>query len=730
MSIISRCLIISAAFSPCLPAHAQNSMISAVEPYVYPANKAKSPAEMVYLPGEECYLTLSNGGKSVSKYAVASGELIETVLDVTATRGVKVDKIEGFTMSDDGQKLLIYTESKPVYRHSFEAAYYVFEMRRNILKSLSEKHPYQQSPQFSPDGRMVSFVADNNIYIKKLDYENELQVTSDGKKNFIINGVPDWTYQEEFGTVSSLSWAPDNSSISYIKYDEADVPTYEFPLYGGACDSYPEYALYPGKFSYKYPVAGKPNSKVSIYNYDIDNRTTKKLNLPTANAEYVPRISYAGTAERLMVVTLNRAQNKMEIYTANPKSTVARSILTETSDKWIEPSTYEQIDWQDDGFVLQSPRDGYNHLYRYAYNGTLQRKITSGEWNVTAYYGMDAAGSHYIQSTSVGPLNRVVSKIDSKGKKHDMTAPDGYASAIFSPKLSYCVVDYSNVSMPPVYTLRSVKNNKDIRVLEDNDSLRKSVAVLPKKEFFTCTSDGLILNGYMIKPSSFAEGRKYPVIMWQYSGPGSQEVLNRWSLDWEYSAALNGFGVVCVDGRGTGGRNRDFETIVYRHLGKYETIDQINAAKYVASLPWVDSGNIGIAGWSYGGYETLMCASESGTPFKAAVAIAPVTDWRYYDTVYAERYMLTPAENEDGYERSAPLNRISSLACPLLIMSGSADDNVHLSNTMEYVARLVDDKKSCDMMLFPNMNHSIKGCGARSVVYGKMLEFFNQQLKK
>lgn len=712
-------------------ASANDDMIAAVSPYVYPSNKAKAPQQMHYLPDGESYLALADDGKSVGRYDIAKGTLIETVLDVNNTRGSKVEKIEGMSLSANGGKILLYTDSSPIYRHSFKARYYVFEISRNILKPLSENHEMQQSPVFSPDGRMVAFVADNNIFIKKLDYDNEVPVTSDGKENSIINGIPDWTYQEEFATQCSMSWAPDNTALSYIKYDEEAVPLYGFPIYEGACEANADYALYPGYFSYKYPVAGKPNSKIAVYSYDISNRTTKKLALPTANAEYIPRISYAGSAERLMVVTLNRAQNKMEIYDANPKSTVARSILTETSKEWINPSSYEQLDWQDDGFVMQSPRDGYNHLYRYAYNGTLQRRLTSGEWNVTAYYGKDASGNHFFQSTSSGPLNRVVSKIDSKGKKTDLTANEGFSSASFSPDMAYCVVNFNDISTPPVYSLRLTKNNKELRVLEANDSLREVVSSLPEKEFFTFQSDGVALNGYMIKPTPFDSSKKYPVIMWQYSGPGSQEVLNRWSLDWEAVAAMNGFGVVCVDGRGTGGRNRDFETVVYKNLGKYETIDQINAARYVASLSWVDSGNIGIAGWSYGGYESLMCASATGdNPFKAAVAIAPVTDWRYYDTVYAERYMLTPSENEDGYDSSAPINHVSSLSCPILIMSGTADDNVHLSNTMEYVARMVAEKKSCDMMLFPNMNHSINGCGSRSVVYGKMLEFFNRQLKK
>lgn len=712
------------------PVYAINDMVAAVEPYVYPANKPKTAAEMTYMPDGLSYLTLSADGKTISRYGTEKGELIETILDVAKTRNTKISDIEGFTLSDNGEKILVYTDSEPIYRHSFKAKYYVFEIKRNILKPLSAKFERQQAPAFSPDGRMVVFSAENNLYIKKLDYDNEVAVTTDGKVNSIINGVPDWTYQEEFATESSITWSPDNTALCYIKYDETEVPVYSFPLYEGACKPNVDYSLYPGNFSYKYPVAGQQNSAVSVYCYNIENRTTKKVAVPAANMEYIPRISYAFSPERLMVVTLNRAQNKMEIFAANPKSTVAHPILTETSDSWISPATYEQISWQPDGFVMQSPRSGYNHLYLYAYNGIRQRQLTTGQWNVTNYYGKDKSGNHYFQSTATGALNRVVSKVDSKGKVTNLSKTSGTSSAEFSPEMSYFSLTYSDVTTPPSQTLYNLKN-KQLRVLESNDSLKSIAETLPTKEFFTFQSDGYELNGYMIKPVGFNSTKKYPVIMWQYSGPGSQQVLNKWQVDWEIAAAKEGFAVVCVDGRGTGGRDRAFEVSVYKNLGKFETIDQVNAAHYIAQLPWVNGERIGMAGWSYGGYETLMCASSGHyNPFAAAVAIAPVTDWRYYDTVYAERYMLTPNENQNGYDESTPINHISDMDCRLLIMSGTADDNVHLSNTMEYVSRLISAKKTCDMMLFPNMNHSINQCGSRAVVYGKMLDYFKQTLQR
>ncbi len=706
-----------------------DDMIAKVAPYVYPANKSKGIPAMLYMPDGLSYLKLSSDGKTVGRYETSTAKLIETVLDVANTRTSSIDEIEGISLSADGKKLLVYTDSQPIYRHSFKAKYYVFEIRRNILAPVSVNHEYQQAPVISPDGRMVAFVADNNIIIKKLDYDNEVVVTTDGKKNAIINGVPDWTYEEEFATDCSMTWASDNSGLCYLKYNEENVPTYNFPLYEGDCGETREYALYPGTFSYKYPVAGETNSRVSVHYYNVENRTNRQITLNGRDIEYIPRILYAGVAERLMVVTLNRAQNKMELVAANPKSGVAKVIHTETSKTWIRPATYQKMEFGAETFVMQSNRSGYNHLYIYDYNGNQRRQITSGDWNVTDYYGSDARGFHYYQSTSSGPLNRVVSKIDANGKEVQLSVNEGWAVASFSPTKANYVINYSNATTPPNYILYDSKN-KQVSSIENNDSLTEIAKTLPAKEFFSFTSDGVSLNGYIIKPEGFDSSKKYPVIMWQYSGPSSQEVVNRWKLDWDVVAAKNGFVVVCVDGRGTGGREASFEDVVYRRLGHYETIDQINAARYVASLPWVDADAIGIAGWSYGGYEALMAASAAGdNPFSAVVAIAPVTDWRYYDTVYGERFMLTPAENAENYEASAPINHIDNLKCPLLIMSGTADDNVHLSNTIEYVARLVGKRKSCDMMIFPNMNHSINDCGARAVVYGKMLEFFSQKLK-
>lgn len=728
MSAIKRILPAILFLTATSAATSADSIVSEIAPYVYPQNKPASPAGFTYMPDGESYLQPNDDNTKIIRYATVSGAEIETVFDATHTRENSIASFEGFTVSPQGNKLLIYTNSQSIYRHSFKAQYYVYDIRRNILKPLSREKALQQSPVFSPDERAVAFVADNDIRMRKLDYDTEIEVTTDGEYGKIINGVPDWCYEEEFSTSVSMVWSADSQTLCFIKYDEEEVPSYSLPIYQSTCNPQPQYALYPGSFIYKYPVAGEKNSIVSLHSYDLSTRKIKDITLGTGGVDYIPRIAYAkGSSEQLLAVTLNREQNRMEIYSVNPKSTVAKSLLVEKTDAWIMPETYENITLTDNSLIILSDRSGFTHLYEYSYNGSLLRQITDGNFDVTACYGSDANGNIYYQSAKSSPLNRVVSKFDRKGKTTDITATDKTSSATFSPMLNYCIMNVSDAVTPPVYTLLN-SEGKTMRVLENNEEYAGKFAAIQRKEFFTFNSDGYELNGYIIRPADFSESTKYPVIMTQYSGPGSQSVLNKWNMDWEYFAAEKGYIVVCVDGRGTGGRSRDFRTTVYRNLGYYETIDQINAARFISTLPYVDANKIGICGWSYGGYETLMCISAADSPFAAAVAIAPVTNWRYYDTIYAERYMLTPQANEDGYNQSAPILKTASVNCPLLIMYGTSDDNVHPANSIEYVSALQSHNILCDMLVFPNMNHSIYGCNSRALVYGNMINHFNRLL--
>ncbi len=677
------------------------------------------------------YLALTDDGVRIARFDIKSGKEIETVMDLTHTREITLNSIDGFIISPDGSKIMVHRNKKMIYRRSFDAEYYVYEIRSRLLRPLSTEHPRQQAPIFSPDGRMVAFVADNNIFIKKLDYNSEVAVTKDGVKNRIINGVPDWTYEEEFTTSSSMTWAPDNLTLCFLKYNETDVPSFTFQLYEGTCEKMPQYALYPGEFTYKYPVAGQQNSKVTLHSYDIETRKVKTIPLSDPKIEYIPRIAYGPDADKLIVTTLNRDQNRMELYLVNARSTTSKSLLVEKWDAWLNPMTYEDIHLLKDFFVVSSCRSGYQHLYAYTYGGALQRQITSGNYDVDAYYGYNAeTGCHYYRSNETGAINRVVCRIDAKSRISHLSPEKGTASAMsWSPDMNFFVLNYSNSTTAPKYTLVSSSNGKALRTLEDNASYRKAWNDAPLPEFFTMQSDGVTLNGYIIKPSGFDPAKRYPVIMSQYSGPGSQEVLDRWSIGAENYFARAGYVTICVDGRGTGGRGRAFMDVVYKNLGHYESIDQIAAAKYAASLPFVDPSRIAIYGWSYGGYETIMAASMPDAPYAAAVAVAPVTDWRYYDTIYAERYMLTPQQNKEGYDRSSCMTHIKNRKCPLLIMAGTADDNVHLFNSIQYAGATEAEGMWIDMLLFPNKNHSINGCNAREVVYARLLDYLDTHMK-
>jgi len=704
--------------------------------YVYPGNATAKVEIPVYMPGTDLPMTMSKDGRRIVTLDPRTWTEQETIMNLDATRENKLDAIDGFKVSPDGSKIMVWTGKQAIYRRSFKARYWIYDRHSRILRPLVEDNAaaMQRAPLFSPDARMVAFVSaeDNNIYVKKIDYNTVVAVTKDGAINKIINGVPDWTYEEEFATTVSMAWAPDNATLCFIKYNEADVPMFTFPLYEGACNPNEEYSLYPGSFDYKYPVAGVTNSHVSVHSYDIDTRKVKDIKLPDNRIEYIPRIDFAYAPDRLVVTTLNREQNRMELYCVNPRSTSSRSLLVEeTATGWIEPEVYETLTFCPDFFVMMSSRSGYAQLYQYGYSGALERTLTSGNRDVTGYYGYNASERcHYFQSTGGNAVNRVVSCLDAKGGVKNFSPENGTADAWFSPSMSWMMLRYSNVSTPPVYTFNSVgRSVKKIRTLEDNAKAASYYASMPRREFFTIPASGSSpsLNGYVIKPVDNGS-RLHPVVMYQYSGPGSQEVRDMWNVDWANYFAMKGYMVVCVDGRGTGGRGREFREAVYRNLGHYETIDQLAAARYAATLPGADPSRIGIFGWSYGGYETLMAASAKGNPYKAAVAVAPVTDWRYYDTVYAERYMLTPQQNAAGYRDSAPINAVGGLDTRLLIMHGTADDNVHLSNTMEYVSRLISAGKFCDMMLFPNMNHSINGCDTRLMVYSRMLDYFNRNL--
>lgn len=678
------------------------------------------------------FYRFNDSRSAIEKVSYATGDIAGTIFDSETARFCDIKEWDGFKMSEDESKILLYTNTQPIYRYSFKADYYIYEIRHNKLMKIS-KDGGEEIATMSPDARQVAYVKDNNVYIFKVDYGSTVAVTKNGEKNKIINAVPDWVYQEEFGLLNSFAWAPDNLTLSFIQWDERDVPMYKMLFYKGACNPIEANSLYPNIFEYKYPVAGEINSTVKVLSYDVETRKLQDLKITIDEDGYIPNIRFAKTSDRLMVTTLNRTQNDLKIYAVNPRSTVSKLIYSETSNSWINIDLSNQAEWGENSFTILSDKSGFTHLYQYSNSGALIKQLTKGEWNVTDYYGYDNINKvHYIQTTQRGPLNRSISKIDVKGILSEINTTDGTFSATFNNTFTYYVQNFSNSKTPNQYTLWLVgtKGNKKVRELEMNtDYAEKLASGVPVKEFFTMESDGYKLNGYIIKPTNFNPNKKYPVIMSQYSGPGSQQVLNKWTLDWENYFATQGYVIACVDGRGTGGRGKEFESLVYMNLGYYESIDQLAAAKYMASQSYVDASKIGIWGWSYGGYETLMAMSQPQSKYAAGVAIAPVTDWRFYDTIYAERYMRTPQENAEGYKNSAPINKVANQKGELLIMYGTADDNVHPANSLEYVAELTSRNKLCDMMVYTNMNHSINGCNVRLPLYRKVLKFFDSHLK-
>ena len=676
------------------------------------------------------YYVANDDMTKIDKCEYKSGKVVATIFDIATARECNIKSFEGYALSEDETRLLIYTNSEPIYRHSFRADYYTFEIKRNLLKPLSTNGK-QQAALYSPNGRMVAFVRDNNIYIKKLDYGTEIAVTKDGENNKVINGVPDWVYEEEFGFSSAMQWSSDSELLSFIRFDEAAVKEFAFTLYGSYAPEYPDYELYLGEMRYKYPVAGEVNSQVKVVTYTVETRALKQHNIPVEADGYIPRIFAMPEADQLAVVTLNRNQNHISLYKLNARSGVSRLLLEDEDRAWIDQSVLDMIHFYPEFFVFASDRDGWMRLYQYNNNGVLQRAISPENQDVTAYLGCNlSTRTFYCQATS-GAINRAIYRYDNKKGCVNMTPTEGFHSALFNPTCSYYIHGYSSATIPPVYTLRTA-DGKEIRTIEDNQEVVDAVAAtdMPAREFFTMDNGcGYMLNGFMVKPHDFDNQKQYPAVLVQYSGPGSQEVLNNWEVDWYHYLANQGFIVLCVDGRGTGGRGKEFESIVYQNLGRYETEDQVAVARYAATLPYVDGDNIGIWGWSFGGYETLMAMTTGRGTFRAGVAIAPVTDWRYYDTIYAERYMRTPNENPEGYKYGAPLNHADKLQGDLLIVTGSADDNVHMSNTMEMVSALIEADKQFDMMIYPNQNHSIRGANSRYHIYTLVCNFYKEKLQ-
>lgn len=729
--------LFSALLSAVFPqnAAAQQISLSDVTSYKY---YPRSVRDVNPLADGESFSRISDNGKQILRCSFRTGEVVSTLFDVSNVRGATIHEIDGYIISPDEKNILIETNRTPIYRHSAVSTYYIYNVKNATATPLSTAGP-QECPKFSPDGTQIAFVRENNIFLVKLLFNNaESQITKDGEYNKVINGKPDWVYEEEFAFNCAFDFSADSEMLAWIRFDESNVKTFSFPWYQGSSPAMNQYALYPGAYEYKYPKAGEENSKVSVLTYDIKSRVTRTMQVPLDADGYIPRIQFTGDKDKLMVLTLNRHQDRLDFYAVNPRSTNAKLILREENKKYIDEGAYADIDFSRNQFVLLSERDGYQHMYLYGINGNLIKQLTSGKFEVRSYYGSDATGKvFYFASNEGSPLEQYVYKVDASGKRTKLSDKQGFHSAIFSKNCLYYLDDYSNITTPPTYTLCN-NAGKPLKTLVNNEALKFALSKLDlgTAEIFSFnTSDNVSLNGWMLKPSNFDPSKKYPVLMYQYSGPGSQQVHNSYSngfyggLIWEHHLAQKGYIVVCVDGRGTGGRGSDFKRCTYLKLGDLESHDQVETALYLSSLPYIDKSRIAIWGWSFGGFNTLMSLCEGRGVFNCGVAVAPVTDWRFYDSVYTERFMRTPQENPSGYDCS-PLHRYPKIHGDLLLIHGLADDNVHFQNTAELSEALTQFDYQFDMQTYTNRNHSIFGGNTRHHLVTRIENYLDAHLLK
>lgn len=633
--------------------------------------------------------------------------------------------IDSYTFSEKEDKILIATNSEQIYRHSFMANYYVFDIpTQKLIEVVDFKI---QEPVFSSDGNKLVYAFENNLYISDFEKRTVFEITTDGTPGEIIDGTTDWVYEEEFGFVRAFEWSKNGNYIAYLKFDETEVPEFSMDIYGTE--------LYPTQQVFKYPKAGEKNSEVSLHIYDINSKTTKTINLGNYHDFYIPRIKWTNDDNLLSVQVTNRHQNNLDFHFVNAQSGTTKIILNEKDNYYIDIT--DNLTFLDDNsFIWTSEADGFNHIYHYDKNGKLLNQITKGNWEVTQFYGYDPkTKTIFYQSTENGSTNRDIYKIGLNGKnKVRLSQKTGTNKATFSPNYQYFINSFSSASEPPKYTLNEVKSGKEIKTIVDNSSLKEKLKKynLPDKEFFELTtSKGHKLNAYIIKPKNFDANKKYPLLMFQYSGPGSQQVANQWLNTndyWHKMLAQQGYLVACVDGRGTGFKGAEFKKVTQRELGKYEVEDQIDAAREFAKYSYIDKDRIGIWGWSYGGFMSSNCILKGNDVFKTAIAVAPVTNWRFYDTIYTERYMGLPQENASGYDENSPIFHVGKLKGNYLIIHGTADDNVHVQNAMQMIRALQLANKQFDQAVYPDTNHGIYGGKIRLQLYTFMTNYIKEKL--
>lgn len=710
----------------CLSAVAQQKIT--VEDIYSGTFRAKGMDELQSLKNTNQYTVLNfdrtTRSMQIDLYDFATLNKVATLLNSKDHKEL-AEGIDSYSFSSDEKMILIASNSNQIFRHSFTADYFLYN---TVTKELTKLFGGQvQEPTLSPDGKKIAYAKENNLFVLDIATKKSIQITADGKKNAVINGITDWVYEEEFAFVRAFDWSADSKKIAFIRFDESEVPEFSMSVF--------HKDLYPKVETFKYPKAGEKNSVVSLHIYDVNSASKKDINLSNYSDFYIARMKWTNDANVLCAQVLNRHQDNLDLLFIDGNSGTTKVVLNEKDKAYIDV-TDNLTFLKDNSFIWTSEKDGFNHIYLYDNTGKLKNQVTKGNWEVTNYYGFDEKNKTvFYQSVENGSINRDVYRISIDGKnKTRLTSQTGTSKATFSPNFQFFINTYSSASQPTVYTLNDSKSGKSIKSIEDNTALVTKLKAysLPTKEFFVLkTSKGNELNAWILKPSNFDASKKYPVLMYQYSGPGSQQVNNDWNSADDYWFSMltqQGYIVACVDGRGTGFKGAAFKKCTQKELGKLEVEDQIDAAKVLGSYSYVDATRIGIWGWSYGGFMASNCIMKGADVFKTAVAVAPVTNWRFYDSIYTERYMQTPQENASGYDDNSPINHVDKLKGKLLLIHGSGDDNVHVQNSMQMMEALIQANKQFDSQIYPDNNHGIYGGKTRIQLFNKITNFIKENL--
>ena len=668
-------------------------------------------------------LNYEKGSTAIDVYDYKTLAKVETLVSSSNLEGITY--FSDYTFSKDESKIVLATEVESIFRRSTLGVFYIYDIKNKSLIKISDDKI--QEPTLSPDGKQVAYGLNNNLFVKDFESNQTTQITFDGEKNKIINGITDWVYEEEFAFVRAFEWNADGTHIAFIRFDETEVPEFSMDLYGSG--------LYPDQSVFKYPKAGEANAIVSLHIYDLKLKKVNDVKVSKSYSDfYIPRIKWTNDANVLSAQYTNRHQNELDLWMINANDMTSKLVMAEKDKAYVDV-TDNLTFLQDNSFIWTSEMDGYNHIYHYSKDGQLINQVTKGPWEVTDYYGFDEkSNSVFYQSVENGSINRDVYSVKINGKnKKRLTLKEGTNSADFSADFTYFINSYSSITTAPEYTLNTAKDGKLVKIIKDNIALENNLKTynLPAKEFSTIAVNGNDLNMWMIKPADFDASKTYPLFMFQYSGPGSQSVKNTWNAAndyWYYYLAQQGYIVACVDGRGTGFKGADFKKVTQNELGKYEVEDQIQAAKQLGGRDYIDQDRMGIWGWSYGGFMSSNALFKGNDVFKMAIAVAPVTSWRYYDTIYTERYMTTPQENPSGYDENSPIFHVDKLKGNFLLIHGSADDNVHVQNTMQMVEALVQANKQFEWMVYPDKNHGIYGGNTRLHLYTKMTNYIKENL--